>query len=234
MELYYEQNVTNHNIDERAKKTKTLIIARTIFGMIGLFILISSAVLITMFWAFLLMSLPFFGVTIILGIINKRNNTEYDYVLDDEYFKISEIYYRQRRKLKYAIQLRAIESVGVFDSEGYRKIERNAIKKNLALVNYDDEDSIIYILYYTQKGRKIIFIEPDRGFMIALRRVVSALTVFDKSIADFEKRLTAKEEAEAEDRMYSEEDDENENTDEDDNNNLNEEQTVNEEEISQE
>ena len=84
MEMYYEQNVVNNNIDERAKKTKTLVIARSVCFMLGLFILISSAIMITFFWVFLLLAIPFFIAALFLGHINKRNNTEYDYVLDDE------------------------------------------------------------------------------------------------------------------------------------------------------
>ncbi len=196
MEMYYEQNVVNNNIDERAKKTKTLVIARSVCFMLGLFILISSAIMITFFWVFLLLAIPFFIAALFLGHINKRNNTEYDYVLDDENLRISEIYYRQRRKLKHTIRLRNIESVGVFDSDGYKKVERTADKKILALVNYDDEQNVIYILFRSDKGRRIIFTEPDLGFIMALRKVVSALTVFDKSISDYEKRLHQKAEDE--------------------------------------
>lgn len=193
MELYYEQNVVNNNIDERTRRTKSLLIAKTVFMIIALFILLSSALFINVFWVFMLISLPFFAVAFVIGYVNKRNNTEYDYVIDDECIKISEIYFRERRKLKHTITLRRIESVGVFDSEGYRKIEKSAVKKILSIVNYDDEQSIVYILYSSEKGKRIMFIEPDRGFMIALRRGVSAITIFDKSMADFEKRLAEKE-----------------------------------------
>ena len=190
MELFYEQTVTNNNIDERTKRTKTLTIAKTMCFVFGLFILVSCALYLNFFWIFILAAIPFFVASFILSRINKRNNTEYDYVLDDEYLKISEVYFRQTRKLKHSIRLRAVESVGVFDSEGYKKVERLATKKVLALVNYDDEKSILYMLYSTDKGKKIIFLEPDRGFMISLRRVVSAVNVFDKSISELEKRLT--------------------------------------------
>lgn len=190
MELFYEQTVTNNNIDERTKRTKSLTIAKTMCFVFGLFILVSCALYLNFFWIFILAAIPFFVASFILSRINKRNNTEYDYVLDDEYLKISEVYFRQTRKLKHTIRLRAVESVGVFDSEGYKKVERLATKKVLALVNYDDEKSILYMLYSTDKGKKIIFLEPDRGFMISLRRVVSAVNVFDKSISELEKRLT--------------------------------------------
>ncbi len=190
MELFYEQTVTNNNIDERTKRTKTLTIAKTMCFVFGLFILVSCALYLNLFWIFILAAIPFFVASFILSRINKRNNTEYDYVLDDEYLKISEVYFRQTRKLKHTIRLRAVESVGVFDSEGYKKVERLATKKVLALVNYEDEKSILYMLYSTDKGKKIIFLEPDRGFMISLRRVVSAVNVFDKSISELEKRLT--------------------------------------------
>ena len=68
------------------------------------------------------------------------------------------------------------------------------------MVNYDDEDSILYICYKTDKGlRNILFIEPNKGFIIALRRALSAtaLTVFDKSVTDLEKRLAKKEQEDA-------------------------------------
>ncbi len=191
MELYYEQNVVNHNIDERAKKTKTLTVIKTVCLIGGVFMLVSSA----LYWGIAFFSIPLFIGFLIVSRLNKRNNTEYDYVVDDECIKISEIYFRSRRKLKYSISLRFIESVGVFDSEGYKKIERKATKKHLALVNYDDEKAVVYILSNTNKGKKLVFIEPDRGFIIALRRALSssALTVFDKSISDFEKYLAKRE-----------------------------------------
>lgn len=127
MELFYEQTVTNNNIDERTKRTKSLTIAKTMCFVFGLFILVSCALYLNLFWIFILAAIPFFVASFILSRINKRNNTEYDYVLDDEYLKISEVYFRQTRKLKHTIRLRAVESVGVFDSEGYKKVERLAL-----------------------------------------------------------------------------------------------------------
>lgn len=200
MEQYYEQNVVNNNIDERMRKTKTLTIAKTVCIIIALGVLLTSILFVSdeafLFWLgiFVIVSVPFICASIILGHINKRNNTEYDYTIDDEYLKITEIYFRQTRKLKHTIRLRTVESVGVFGSEGYKKIQDKADKKILALVNYDDEDAILYILYNTQKGRRIVFVEPDRGFIIALRRVVSAVTIFDKSVSDLDKKLNGVEE----------------------------------------
>ncbi len=202
MEQYYEQNIVNHNIEERAKKTKALTIAKMACIAIAVFVLSASMLFIRddyfvqMLGVLALIDIPFVCAAIIIGHINKRNNVEYDYVIDDESLKISEIYYRQRRKLKYTVRLRTIESVGMFDSDGYRKSEMSARKKHLAIVNYDDEKSIIYILYNTDKGKQLIFVEPDRGFLIALRRTVSAISVFDKSMSDFEKILEEKEEEE--------------------------------------
>ena len=195
MELYYEQNLVNKNIDERIKKTRTLTVAKTICMVIAIAVIMTSALFISndnfaiIICILIAVSLPFIIATIIFGRINKINNTEYDYILDDEFLKVTEVYFRERRKLKHTIRLRTIESVGAFDSEGYKKAEQAAAKKILALVNYDDEKSILYILYNTEKGKRIIFLEPDRGFMIALRRAVSAVMVFDKSVANIEKIL---------------------------------------------
>ncbi len=205
MEQFYEQNVVNKNIDERIKKTKALTIAKTVCIVIAVFVLSASMMFVTddsfgfILGILFVVDIPFAVAAVIISYFNKRNNTEYDYTIDSEYLKISEIYYRERRKLKYSILLRTIESVGMFASEGYMKNQARASKKQLALVNYNDEESVIYILYCTEKDRRMIFIEPDRGFMIALRRAVSAITVFDKSIADFEQLLDEKEEEEASD-----------------------------------
>ncbi len=193
MEQYYEQNVVNKNIDERIKKTRTLTIAKTFCTVAAIGILLTSILFVVddsfVAWLGILSvtSVPFIIAAVIIGRINKRNNTEYDYVIDDEYLKVSEIYFRERRKLKHSVRLRSVESAGMFGSEGYKKIESKAEKKILALVNYDNEKTILYLLYSTEKGRRIMFLEPDRGFMIALRRVVSAVNIFDKSMTELEK-----------------------------------------------
>lgn len=212
MDLYYEQNVPNKNVDERTKRTKTLLIAKTVCLVFALASIMGSAMFgdyfFDVFWIFLLFAIPFFVAAYVLGKINKRNNTEYDYVLDDEFLRISEIYFREQRKLKHTVRLRFVESVGMFGSEGYKKVEHNVNKKILALVNYDDEDAIMYICYKTDKGeRKILFLEPNRGFVMTLRRALSsvAITVFDKSISDLEKHLAQIEQEEA---LLEEEDDE--------------------------
>ncbi len=199
MEQYYEQNVVNKNIDERIKKTRTLTIAKTFCTVAAIGILLTSILFVVddsfVAWLGILSvtSVPFIIAAVIIGRINKRNNTEYDYVIDDEYLKVSEIYFRERRKLKHTVRLRSVESAGMFGSEGYKKIESKAEKKILALVNYDNEKTILYLLYSTEKGRRIMFLEPDRGFMIALRRVVSAVNIFDKSMTELEKNLETEE-----------------------------------------
>ena len=199
MEQYYEQNVVNKNIDERIKKTRTLTIAKTFCTVAAIGILLTSILFVVddsfVAWLGILSvtSVPFIIAAVIIGRINKRNNTEYDYVIDDEYLKVSEIYFRERRKLKHSVRLRSVESAGMFGSEGYKKIESKAEKEILALVNYDNEKTILYLLYSTEKGRRIMFLEPDRGFMIALRRVVSAVNIFDKSMTELEKNLETEE-----------------------------------------
>lgn len=199
MEQYYEQNVVNKNIDERIKKTRTLTIAKTFCTVAAIGILLTSILCVVddsfVAWLGILSvtSVPFIIAAVIIGRVNKRNNTEYDYVIDDEYLKVSEIYFRERRKLKHSVRLRSVESAGMFGSEGYKKIESKAEKKILALVNYDNEKTILYLLYSTEKGRRIMFLEPDRGFMIALRRVVSAVNIFDKSMTELEKNLETEE-----------------------------------------
>ncbi len=202
MEQFYEQNLVNNHIDERIRKTKTITLIKTICMIIAVAVIMTSALFfasenfVIILFILISVAVPFIVATIVLGHVNKRNNTEYDYTIDDEYLKITEVYYRERRKLKHTIRLRAIESVGAYDSDGFKRAEQSAQKKILALVNYDDEKSILYILYNSEKGKQLIFLEPDRGFMIALRRAVSAVMVFDKSVSDLEKILDKEDDEE--------------------------------------
>lgn len=193
MELYYEQNVVNNRMDESNKKTKTLNIIKTCCWVLGVMIIVSSAMMISFFWVFLLLAVPFFVGAFLLSRINKRYNTEYDYVLDDEKLIVSEIYFRSRRKLKHKIRLRTIESVGVFDSDGYNRVKNTVSKRITAIVNYEDEKSILYIVYNSDKGKKMIFLEPDRGFLSTLRRALPSVSIFDKSVSDLDKYLLKKE-----------------------------------------
>lgn len=199
MELYYEQNVVNKNIDEHAKKTKILSFAKTACIILAIFSFLSGAIFIGNNQALLIMilfmsaAIPFAAAAFVLGKINKKHNTEYDYMIDDEQIKISAVYFRTKRKPLYTIRLRTIESVGVFESDSYQKAAATAAKKHLALVNYENEKSIIYILFNGEKGKQILFIEPDRGFMITLRRAVATFGIFDKSVAEFERMLAIAE-----------------------------------------
>lgn len=195
MELYYEQNVVNHNIDEHAKKTKILNFAKTACIVVAVFIVLSSTLFMTdssmlfMIGVVIATAVPFAIAAWVLGRINKRHNTEYDYVVDDENIRISAVYFRAKRKLLHTVRLRNVESVGVFESDGYKKAAASAEKKIMALVNYENEKTIIYILFNTEKGKRILFIEPDRGFMMTLRRAVASYQIFDRSVSDFEREL---------------------------------------------
>ena len=199
MELYYEQNVVNNNIDEHAKKTKILSFAKTACIILAIFSFLSGAIFIGNNQALLIMivfmsaAVPFAIAAFALGKINKKHNTEYDYMIDDEQIKISAVYFRKKRKPLYTIRLRTVESVGVFESDGYKKAAATASKKLLALVNYENEKSIVYILFNGEKGKQVLFIEPDRGFMMTLRRAITTFGIFDNSISEFERMLAIAE-----------------------------------------
>lgn len=193
MEQYYEQNVINREIDRISRRTRTFSILRMICFGLSIAILIFGTAMIKVYWIFVIAVIPSFAIGCVIGHYNKRANTEYDYVLDNEMLRIAEIYYRMRRKLKYNISLSSIESVGAYGSEGYKRNANSVKKKYLALVNFDDENAVLYIVYKTDKGRFMIFLEPDRTFMLTLRRVVSAIRLFDNSVSDLERRLSAKQ-----------------------------------------
>lgn len=193
MEQYYEQNVINHEMDKISNRTRTLSILRLVCFGLSVAILFFGATMLKIYWVFVIAAIPSFAIGLVIGHFNKRANTEYDYVLDNDQISVAAIYYRARRKLKYKIDLRTVESVGAYGSEGYKRNAETVKKKQLALVNFDDEKAVLYIVYNTDKGRFMIFLEPDRTFMLTLRRVVSAIKLFDSSVSDLEKHLSAKQ-----------------------------------------
>lgn len=191
MEQYYEQNVVNYGIDNISKRTRILSILRMICFGLSIAILFLGITMLN--WILAIAAIPSFAVGCVLGHYNKRANTEYDYVLDNEKLCIAEIYYRMRRKQKYKISLRSIESVGAYGSDGYKRAAGSVKKKHLALVNFDDEKTVLYIVYKNDKGKFMIFLEPDRTFMLTLRRVVSAIQLFDSSVSELERCLSVKQ-----------------------------------------
>lgn len=190
--LYFEQNLISRDFETRQRKNKTNNIVSTAIFAIGIVIIMSCVFTIGLDngWiiiiALIAASLPFFAISILMNRYAKKRSTEYDYTITDTTITISAVYFRSQRKLLYKIESTQILSVGKFGSQACLRAEKSVEDKRLAVVNYDDENSIAYILYNRPKdGKKVLlFIEPSKEFMINLRRAVSRYEVFDDSVKE--------------------------------------------------
>lgn len=189
--IYYEQNLTSFDFEKLQKKNKiTVSVSTALFGVGILLIMccffaigVEGAVIIII--SLICSSIPFFGASILLNRIAKKRLTEYDYVISDTTLSVSAVYARSQRKLLYKIESPQIISVGKFGSDACVRAEKSATHRKVAVVNFNDEDAISYILYNSDKdGKKVLlFIEPSKELIINLRRSISRYEVFDESVA---------------------------------------------------
>lgn len=191
MNLYYEQNLLNRKYDTIARKNKTSGIVRTIMLGIAFMLIMSNILVIGTEGAWIVVlvllgaSVPFIAVFFVITRIMKLRSTEYDYVINDNLITITAVFFRDARKVKYKINNQQISLIGQYGSDAYKRAENLASKKQYALVNYDDEQAIAFILYTDNKGEKnILFFEPSKDFISALRRAISKYEVFDSSVKD--------------------------------------------------
>lgn len=189
--IYYEQNLTSFDFEKLQKKNKTTVSISTVLLGVGILLIMgcffaigleNAAIIII---SFICASIPFIAASILLNRLAKKRLTEYDYVISDTTLSISAVYARSQRKLLYKIESPQIISIGKFGSDACARAEKSATHRKVAVVNFNDEDAIAFILYNGDKdGEKVLlFIEPSKELMINMRRSISRYEVFDESVA---------------------------------------------------
>ena len=192
MEVFYEQNVNNPNIDKHKKRTTVLSVLRTVFLVIGLlfaFLLIGTvkvgSVLSTVIGIVIgaLSGAPFVAAYFFIGKFIKNSNSEYDYVLNGNYLRIVRVTRRTKRKLLTTVPVSGIESIGKLSCEAYeRYAAAKNVKKLFAVCNYEEEDKIAYIRYRTEGEDFLLHIEPNDEMVASLRKSLPRFSIMDKSM----------------------------------------------------
>lgn len=194
MEIFYEQNVANPNIDKHKKRTVVLSVLRIVLlaiGIIaGLFLLgfgvqIGKGALTTVIQLgmVVLSVAPFVLTYILLGRFLRNSNTEYDYILNGDVLRIVSVVRRTKRKLLPTVRIASVESIGRITGEAYdRYAASKDIKKKFALCNYDNEEKIVYIRYRSEGENFLLHIEPDDEMIASLRKSLPRMGIMDKSM----------------------------------------------------
>ncbi len=193
MEIYYEQNVENPNIDKHRKRTTVLSVLRYVILVLGILLAIliifqpaekwrASMVIFVLVFG-LLSAAPFVATFFLLGRFLKKSNTEYDYRLDNGTFRVIKVVQRNYRKLMAVVPISTIESVGRINCDAYERYNASKdIKKLFAICHYDKEEDIVYLRYRNEGEDFLLHIEPDEELIAALKKSLSRLGIIDKSL----------------------------------------------------
>ena len=194
MEIFYEQNVANPNIDKHKKRTVVLSVLRIVLLAIGIiaglfllgfgFQIVKGALTTVIQLGMVVLSVaPFVLTYILLGRFLRNSNTEYDYILNGDVLRIVSVVRRTKRKLSATVRIASVESIGRITGEAYdRYAASKDIKKKFALCNYDNEEKIVYIRYRSEGENFLLHIEPDDEMIASLRKSLPRMGIMDKSM----------------------------------------------------
>lgn len=203
MDIYYEKNVTNESIDKHKKRNtvlKVFKIASVVWlVLIGVFIFQffgwsgRSAVIIIIELVFLLAP-PICSILLFTKLLANLN-CEYDYYVTDEKFRIVKVINRVKRKKMLEVPLSAFVSVGSVNSENF---ERYAADKSVKIVAAycNEENYPIYVYLNDETEKKLLILETDEKFLIALRRALNS-TVIETELKLYISKLMNKANSEA-------------------------------------
>ena len=193
MDIFYEQNVVNPNIDKHNKRTRVFSVLRTVFLIIGIVLILLLGGSITSpftvpkviigFAIAILSGVPFILAYILLTKFLRNSNSEYDYILNNGSMKIVRVILRNKRKLAFTVRLDAVEAVGRITCEAYERLAASKdLKKQFAVCDYSDENSIVYVLYRSEGENFLLHIMPDEQMVSAMRRSLPRMGIMDKSM----------------------------------------------------
>ena len=194
MEVIFEQNVSNPNIEKHIKRTKFLSVLRYILlsiGVLAAFIILFILPAEVKSWMDFLFALVFAIISlapgvasfILLGIYLNRTNSEYDYSLHGSVLRIIKITRRTKRKLLAIIPLDAVDSVGKINSESYDRFSSSKeLKKLYAICDYNDEDKLTYIKYRSEGENFLLHFEPNEEMIKSLKLSLPRMSIMDKSM----------------------------------------------------
>ncbi len=196
MEIFFEQNVDNPNIDKHKKRTTVLSVLSKVFLVLGIVLAIvgiggialpsGGNVVLTIALQIvfsLLMGAPFVLAFFLIRRFLRQSNAEFDYILNGNILRIVRITMRVKRKLLATVPMDCVESIGRITCESYERNAANkSIKKQYAVCHYEEEENLAYIRYRSNGEDFLLHIEPNEEMVTALRRSLPRISIMDKSM----------------------------------------------------
>ncbi len=197
MDIYYEMNVTNENIDKHQKRNKVfkaLKIASIVWLVLtgififGFFQFGDRNVLGIVIELALLLAPPICSILLFRHLLNNLN-CEYDYYITDDKFRIVKVVNRVKRKKLLETPLSSFVSVGSVESENFVRYGNDKSVK-LVTAYCNDENFPIYVYFNDDVDKKLLIIETDEKLLIALRRSLNS-TVIEKDLNLYISKIAA-------------------------------------------
>ena len=192
MEIFFEKNVVNENIDKHKKRNVVFNVIRVlsiIILVIEIYIILSFqgipvdqgalAVVLSILFS-VIMILPPIASIVLFGMLLSRLNTEYDYYIAGDVFRVMQVLNRKKRKKFLEASMSAISEIGTLESENF---ERYNIDKSIKKMNaFCNDDSLLGYIYFSLDGeKKLLILELDDEFLFALRKALP-MSVLDNSV----------------------------------------------------
>lgn len=192
MEIFFEKNVVNENIDKHKKRNVVFNVIRIlsiVILVIEIYIILSFqgipvdqgalAVVLSILFS-VIMILPPIASIVLFGMLLSRLNAEYDYYIAGDVFRVMQVLNRKKRKKFLEASMSAISEVGTLESENF---ERYNIDKSIKKMNaFCNDDSLLGYIYFSLDGeKKLLILELDDEFLFALRKALP-MSILDNSV----------------------------------------------------
>ncbi len=192
MEIFFEKNVVNENIDKHKKRNVVFNVIRIlsiVILIIEIYFILSFqgipvdqgalAVVLSIFSS-VIMILPPIASIVLFSMLLSRLNAEYDYYIAGDVFRVMQVLNRKKRKKFLEASMSAISEIGTLESENF---ERYNIDKSIKKMNaFCNDDSLLGYIYFSLDGeKKLLILELDDEFLFALRKALP-MSVLDNSV----------------------------------------------------
>lgn len=192
MEVFFEKNVVNENIDRHKKRNVVFNVIRIIsivILIVEIYFILSFqgipvdqgawAVVLSIFSSLIIIASPIASI-IVFSMLLSRLNAEYDYYIAGDVFRVMQVINRKKRKKFTEFSVSAISELGILESENFERY--NADKTIKKLNAFCNEDSLLGYVYFTVDGeKKLLILELDEEFLLALRKALP-MSVLDGSV----------------------------------------------------
>lgn len=197
MEVFYEKNIYNENVDKHKKRTIVFKVLRYVSIVIAVVIVFLSQYLLinegTSFWMMILSlalfilfaAVPFVLLFIFFGILINRQNLEFDYYIMGDIFRVVKVINRKKRKKFFEIRISAINSIGMVNSKNFDRYSADKNNKRIVAFCDDNVERLIFAHVSGETEKQLLILEFDDEFLVNLRKAVNSYSVFDDSVKQY-------------------------------------------------